>query len=356
MGQLLVRILNVFDLCFRHCQHAALIILVMGTWMLVVLLFFPTYYDIARNIHSPIIGIAAGLTIGWLNLTALFAVYHALSFLASFGVRATGCKAQLADISLTTPAVAVLYPCMNDFDEQAFQSCLDLQYDNFSIFILDDSTDENEIRRIDEARQLHPDQIQVIRRASRVGFKAGNLNHGISAIGSGAQYYCIVDSDECLPPDFLRRSVSIAEADQSLGFVQAAHRTYSRTDAADMLGGGLRTHWDYFLPIRNYSGFQYFIGHGALLKSSAVRAVQGFNHVVAEDLDIATRMRIKGYKGFFDFETNCFEAVPDSYESFCARSAKILTGTLEFISRGYYNFAQCNNVSMAEKLDVLLAA
>jgi cellulose synthase/poly-beta-1,6-N-acetylglucosamine synthase-like glycosyltransferase len=351
-----IRVSNVSQLFFQRCQHSALLATVTGTWLLLISHFLPTYFDIARNIHSPLIGVAGAVTISWLNLTALFAVYHVVSFLASLWARAIGCKAQLANISEETPAVAVLYPCMNDFDEQAFRSCLDLQYNNFSVFILDDSTDENEIRRVDEIKNLHPGQFQVIRRASRVGFKAGNLNYGISAIGPTVEYYCIVDSDERLPSDFLRRSVSIAEADKSLGFVQAAHRTYSRTDVADMLGGGLLTHWNYFLPIRNYLGFQSFIGHGALLKSSAVQAVQGFRHVVAEDLDIAISMRMKGYRGFFDFDTNCLEAMPDSYHSFWIRSGKILTGTLEFLFERYPAFARCYDVPIAEKLDVLLAA
>jgi cellulose synthase/poly-beta-1,6-N-acetylglucosamine synthase-like glycosyltransferase len=340
----------------RGCQRLGLLAAVIGIWLLIVLSLLPLYSGIARNVHDPLIGVAASVTIIWLNFIALFAVYHTISFLGSLFVRAADRKPAQADISANTPSVAVLCPCMNDLDELAFRSCLDLQYGNFSVFILDDSTNIDEIRRVDEIQRLHPTRVRVIRRELRIGFKGGNLNHAINEIGADFDYFCIVDADERLPANFLARSVSIAEADPRLGFVQAAHRTYFRTPAGDVLGGGLLTHWDYFLPIRNYSGFQCFIGHGALLRAAAVRSVGGFDHVLAEDLDIATRMRMKGYRGYFDFGMSCVEAAPDDYNSFRIRSAKILTGTLEFLWHGYPKFARCKDVPLGERIDVLFSA
>jgi cellulose synthase/poly-beta-1,6-N-acetylglucosamine synthase-like glycosyltransferase len=337
-------------------RQIGLLTAVMGMWLLAFCLFLPFYLETSRNIEHPIIGAAAWITIVWLNVSSLFAFYHAVSFLGSLLVRAVRAKATLADLSKGRPAVAVLYPCMNDFDERAFQSCVDLDYDNFLVFILDDSTDTKEMERSDSAQRRHPDLVRVIRRVERAGFKAGNLNHCIAKLGHSFKYYCVTDSDERLPRDFLNRCVSIAEADQGLAFVQAAHRTYARTRTGELLGAGLRTHWDYFLPIRNYSGFQYFIGHGALIRASALQAVNGFRHVVAEDIDLAARMRMAGFKGYFDLETECLEAIPDNYQAFCVRGKKIMTGTLEFLARGFPDLLRCRNVSLGEKVDVLMAA
>lgn len=330
--------------------------IVLGTWIVTFALFIPEYIIVIRQCDDLFVATAASLAIFWINVAELFALYHLVSFLSSLCVRRR-VTLSLGEGGKESPRVAIFYLCMNDFDESAFRSCIDLDYTNCRIFVLDDSTNAEESRRIDEIVGAYQERACVIRRSDRRGFKAGSLNHGISKIANeNFVYYCIVDADERLPPEFLRRTVFIAERDYSLGFVQAAHRTYADTNIGKLLGGGLSTHWNYFLPVRNYTGFQYFIGHGALLRASAVRAVDGFNHVVAEDLDIATRMRMKGYKGYFDFETQCLEAFPHDHHAFRRRSEKVVTGTLEFLFRRYPQFAKCRDVSIGEKLDVLLGA
>src|SRR5439155_1660803 len=81
----------------------------------------------------------------------------------------------------------------------------------------------------------------------RAGFKAGNLNHALRKALSEVDYFCVVDSDEILPANFVRETVAIAESDKTIGFVQVGHRTYGDTCFGTQTGGDVDLHWNYYL-------------------------------------------------------------------------------------------------------------
>jgi cellulose synthase/poly-beta-1,6-N-acetylglucosamine synthase-like glycosyltransferase len=252
------------------------------------------------------------------------------------------------------PAVAVLYTTCNDFSERSAQSCVDLSYTNFRVYILDDSDSPEMVARVDAFAAANPARVEVVRRGSRRSFKAGNLNHALHFVAR-EPFFAIVDADEILPADFLSALAPTLISDPHCGFVQANHRSDPHAQSAlgrDM-GIGVDIHWKWYQPLRNDYGFVMFLGHGALLRRSCWEEVGGFPEIVSEDLGYAISIRRRGYYGVFRHDVMCLEEFPETVRAFRIRHVKWTRGTCEFLHRWATQLLRARSVTAVEKLDIL---
>jgi cellulose synthase/poly-beta-1,6-N-acetylglucosamine synthase-like glycosyltransferase len=93
--------------------------------------------------------------------------------------------------------------------------------DRVKIVIIDDSDDETAgviDQEIAEYQAKHLD-IEVLRRNSRQGYKAGALQAALER--TKEEFIAIFDADFTPPPDFLVRSVPFFLQDEQLGIVQS---------------------------------------------------------------------------------------------------------------------------------------
>ncbi len=295
---------------------------------------------------------AFAILIAWSVVLGFYSAYHIASYTLSIVCRRFP---QIPRVEKNNPKVAILYLCKDDFKEQSAVSCCLQRYRNFDVFILDDSEFANEQRIVTTfclSREVPP---QIRRRPSREGFKAGNLNAALSEIIGQYEYFCIVDADDVLPQNFVEELVAIAEADDSLGFVQAAHTQYGESAFAKRIGEGQRNHWNFYSPVRNRNGFQHFYGHGALFRSEAIREVGQIPEVVSEDLALALELRRHGYRGYYAQHVVCQEEVPSEAHRFIQRQKRILCGTLQCLRIYLLPFLRSKNVPWIEKADFLVA-
>lgn len=289
------------------------------------------------------------VSVAWLyglyNLTVVgFAIYHRLRDKLGSG--------QTVAVAGFYPPVAVLYTTCNDFVESGAASCVRLEYPNFRVYILDDSNDREEMRRIDNFAKRH-ESVTVVRRHDRRGFKAGNLNHALRHVVR-EPLFVIADSDEVLPQNFLSLLVPRISADPNCGFIQANHKCIKRgTKLQKDMGRGVDVHWDWYQPLRNRFGFVMFLGHGALLRKSCWEDVGGFPELVSEDLAYAIAIREKGYYGTFASDVTCLEEFPSSVRAFRVRHVKWTRGTCEFLHKFSGRLIRSRNISLPEKLDIL---
>jgi cellulose synthase/poly-beta-1,6-N-acetylglucosamine synthase-like glycosyltransferase len=330
-----------------------LLLTTIGFWITLNCYYLDSYIRFIHTQSGWTKEITALIIVLWIVLTSFYAGFHLMSFLFSLLARRLGKKAVRNYAS--TPSVAILYTCMNDMKEEAVAACLAQDYPCFAVYVLDDSSTSIERKRVDALKHKCGGEVSVIRREKRTGFKAGNLNNALGNIGNQYEYVCVVDADELIPPTFLREMVAIAESDKQLGFVQAAHHQFGETEYGRQAGGAVDLHWNYFLPARNLFGFVYSYGHGVLLRSEALVAVGGFPEVVSEDIALSTKLREAGYRGYFAYDITSSEETPPSYQAFRRRNKKITTGTLDFLYRFYPSFLRAANVSLVEKIDLLVA-
>lgn len=330
---------------------------IFGAWFAALIWFEPRLLQLLQIASSPAEYLSILLFIVFIDFAWLYGLYNIgiIGFAVYYKFR-HGKKAIVSTPAITAlPPVAILYTTCNDFVEESALSCLEQDYRDFTLYILDDSTDLSFKKRVDAFAALDTQKIIVVRRPDRKGFKAGNLNYALANIASTEKYFAIADADEILPPDFLRRLVPVMETNPQCGFVQANHRANPGASSRIQqdMGVGIDTHWKWYQPLRNQYGFVMFLGHGALLRYDCWKMIGGFPDIVSEDLGFAIAIREKGYKGHFEESVTCYEDFPDSVRSFRIRHMKWTRGTCEFLHKKMGWLLKAKNISWTEKADIL---
>ncbi len=330
-------------------------------WFTSLVWFHPRLYQLLDMAQGALQTASLGFFIVFIELAWLYGFYNigviifALIYRWSHPVHRNDEEAPCSPIQ-APPAVALLYTTCNDFVEESARSCVQQNYPDYTVYILDDSADPLYRSRVDRFAALYPGQVRVVRRANRKGFKAGNLNHALAGTASSQSVFALADADEILPPDFLSRLVPRLLKDPSCGFIQANHR-FNRHNASLLpkaMGDGVDIHWRWYQPLRNKYGFVMLLGHGAVLRREAWEAVGGFPELVSEDLAYALHLREIGWKGVFAEDMICYEDFPESIKAFRIRYMKWTRGTCELLSREFGKIILSKRISFSEKCDVLL--
>jgi cellulose synthase/poly-beta-1,6-N-acetylglucosamine synthase-like glycosyltransferase len=285
----------------------------------------------------------------WLN--AIKDLVYTLFFYLFWQHRLDRNLAPVAERS-TSPRVSLVYCTCNDFDSDSLLHSMQQQYDNLRIVILDDSTQASYMREVDSFARCHG--VEVVRRKTRHGFKAGNLNHYLEA--AQYDYFAILDSDEIIPPNFVTRCLDYFNADPRTGIVQANHiATRNRNGFMSLYAIGVDSHWPTYQSVKDQFGFLSLLGHGAMVSRGCYDATHGFPNLVAEDLCFSIEARDAGYYTTFAPDILCQEEYPVDYLAFKKRHTKWTQGNVEFIKR-YTGRIIRSRLTWFEKLDILLFA
>ncbi|NUQ24635.1 MAG: glycosyltransferase [Saprospiraceae bacterium] len=342
---------------YAKAPRPTLYVGIFAAWLAAAIWFQPRLLLLLDMAYNPASTLALWAFILFINFAWLYGIYNIGVVLFAIYYNRFGKQKSVTPTAVLTeyPPVAILYTTCNDFVEESVVSCVRQDYPNYTVYILDDSSDEAYKRQVDEFAARYSGLVQVIRRPDRKGFKAGNLNHGLSVAATQEPYFAIADADEILPTDFLSKLVAVMEADPSCGFAQANHRAnpYSTSSLSKSLGVGIDIHWKWYQPLRNDYGFVMFLGHGALLRRKCWEETGGFPDIVSEDLGFAIHVREQGYRGRFVEDVVCYEDFPDNVRAFRIRHMKWTRGTSEFLSKKMGWLLKAKNISCTEKLDIL---
>ncbi len=242
--------------------------------------------------------------------------------------------------------IALLYCVAGDGDPDAIAASArqDVPVD---VVVLDDSTDAGARRALDLAATRHG--WTVIRRADRRGYKAGNLNHGLTALRGRYDAYALCDSDVVLPRDFVRRAAS-ALHDPTVAVAQG--QPVARRGAtwfARFFGPLLETHTSVTRAGRAASDVVTLLGRGALVRAAALEDVGGVPEVVAEDLALTIALRRRGWR-LVNVPVSFEEDYPIDYRSFRTQLRKTAEGAVELLrQRGW-----SRGLGTRERLDLIV--
>ena len=343
---------------FSNPPKPGLYIFVFVSWIACIFWFHPRLAMLMEMANNPVEWVVLAFFILFIEFAWLYGMYNlgiitmAVFYKIFYQNTETFAPALIETLA---PPVAILYTTCNDFVEESALSCVNQNYPNYTVYILDDSSDPEQKAIIDRFTTKHAECVQVVRRPDRKAFKAGNMNHGLENFAVQEPYFAIADADEILPDDFLSKLVPIMESDPACGFVQANHRANpnAKSSLARSQGVGIDLHWKWYQPLRNRYGFVMFLGHGALLRRKCWEEIGGFPDIVSEDLGFAIRIREKGYRGRFVEDVICFEDFPDTVRAFRIRHMKWTRGTCEFLFKEAGRLIKSRKITWAEKLDIL---
>ncbi|MBI3328418.1 MAG: glycosyltransferase [Nitrospinae bacterium] len=336
-------------------KSGAMYAVILGLWALCLLYFDPPLAALLIGPEPLLAKLGVGGLILGLNLFWFYAWYHLVivgySYLAP---RSTPPPFLLNVPSCGVPKVALLYTTCNDFQEEAARTHLQQDYPDFHLFLLDDGTVPAYCQRVDAFARQHPDRVSVIRRVSRTGFKAGNVNHALRLISDQYAYFSISDADTILPPNYLRALLPPI-ANPRIAFAQATQRANPRqpTPFARIMAFHTDLHYRHYASTKNRFGFVMFYGHGALMRMDVWKILGGFPEIATEDLAYAIKARAAGYEGVLVEDVVCLEEFPPTYRQYRKRNEKWIRGTTECLVEGFPTMWKARHIPWFEKLDVV---
>lgn len=328
------------------------VVVVLGAWISVaVLAIIPWIRDFRLNMVAVLSLIAA--LVWWIVL--LWSMHHLAFQLVSF-TRRPSQQAQNSDRPRIRPRIAILYTTCDDFNPAACQSCVNQNYPDFRVLVLDDSEKRPYQRIVRKfCKESHPVPCDRVIRKTRNGYKAGNLNYALKNHVT-EDWVLLVDADQYLEPDFLSSLVQVMPATGSdIPFVQAANREWLSSKSSRfqrLMSLAIPFYYRLDLPARQRFGFVPLLGHGTMLSRSAWSSVGGFPEIVSEDLGFALRCAAEGKSGAYVSEPVAKEHYPFDFGGFVVRLRKYAAGTAELIrkERGFLT----GEAHFAEKWDAVM--
>lgn len=229
------------------------------------------------------------------------------------------------------PSVALLYLCCDDFMSEAFKSIAYQNYSNFRVFILDDSVDEI-------SNKLGSGDFTVIRRPSRKGYKAGNLNYWLKKFSSDYPYFIVLDSDSIIPSSFISKMVQYAEhpANSKIAIFQSKILTWNRKWIFPKIISTLVPYRMFVAgKLANLSYSLLSWGHNNLHRTNAINLVGGFDEkFIAEDAATSLNLIRSGYQVKL-VDVISYDSEPFHIFAYTQRSCRWAKQTLQLIKANW---------------------
>ncbi|MDO7847710.1 glycosyltransferase [Hymenobacter sp. M29] len=212
--------------------------------------------------------------------------------------------APLPPMPTAWPRVTVQLPLYNEQNvvERVIDATAALDYppELLHIQVLDDSTDAT--IGLAAARVAHHTaqglRISHVRRASREGYKAGALRHGLEE--TDGEYVAIFDADFVPEADFLRRTIPYFLQDERIGVVQTrwGHLNENESLLTRLQAFGLDAHFLIEQVGRTFAGFFInFNGTGGVWRRACIDDAGGWHtDTLTEDLDLSYRAQLRGWR------------------------------------------------------------
>lgn len=196
-----------------------------------------------------------------------------------------------------TPFISILIPCHNEsvVIKDTVENILNVDYENYEIILIDDRSDDDTAQYIKELEAKYDKVKSLIRDKSAYPGKSAVLNDAVK-IAKG-EAYLVFDADARIKPDFIKTMLTKYEG-EDVGAIQArkviinANQNY--LTAFQYNEYVMDTHLQ--IGRDAVKGAVELRGNGELIKKEALLDINGWNNeTITDDLDMSTRLHIKGW-------------------------------------------------------------
>lgn len=235
------------------------------------------------------------------------------------------------------PVVTIQLPVYNEKEvvDRLIRSAAQIDYprEALEIQILDDSQDQTREIIDRTVSDLRPTglAIEVIRRPTREGFKAGALAYATAR--ARGDYVAIFDADFIVPREFLKRTIALIHLHPDVACVQGrwghANRLENWLTRAQSVG--IDGHFAAEQGARSYNRLcMNFNGTAGIWRKSAIEQAGGWQgDTLTEDLDLSYRVQLAGYRIRFDFDLECPAELPNHVVAFKSQQRRWAKGSME---------------------------
>lgn len=195
------------------------------------------------------------------------------------------------------PFVTVMIPAHNEEDVIAntVENILAMDYENFEVIVIDDRSTDNTASVLKDLENKYDKVKVLIRQQGAFPGKSAVLNDAFKMAHGDA--VLVFDADATVEPDFLSKLIPELEP-KDVGAVQA--RKVIRNKNVNLLTRCQNNEYTmdtHFQAGRDsVKGAVELRGNGELIKREALEDIGGWNnYTIVDDLDMSTRLHIKGW-------------------------------------------------------------
>ncbi|MBK8979288.1 MAG: glycosyltransferase [Planctomycetes bacterium] len=234
-----------------------------------------------------------------------------------------------------TPTVLIQLPIFNEryVAARLVESVAKMRHprDKLCIQVLDDSTDDTTEIVAQTLRALPDDlRIEHIRRGTRVGYKAGALDHGLTVDKS--EFVAVFDADFVPPDDFLERTLPWF-GDPKIGMVQTrwGHLNPTESLLTETQSTLLDGHFLIEHVARSRAGYFFnFNGTGGIFRRRCIDEAGGWEHdTITEDLDLSYRAQLVGWRFAYLPHVVCPAELPPDMNAFQSQQFRWSKGAIQ---------------------------
>ena len=257
--------------------------------------------------------------------------------LAADAERETATLAELENGERSWPELLTQLPLYNELNvaERVIRAAAAMEYPEgkHRIQVLDDSTDETReiVDRVVSQLKAQGVQIDVVRRPTREGFKAGALQYGLTQ--DNAPYVAIFDSDFVPQKEFLRRSIPQLISQDEVGLVQArwGHLNKEESWLTRALAMGIDCHFVIEQSARSWNGlFLNFNGTAGVWRRKVIDDAGGWQaDTLTEDMDLSYRAQLKGWRLHYLFGLEVPAELPATFTALKSQQFRWAKGSIQ---------------------------
>ncbi|KAI4316581.1 hypothetical protein L6164_024550 [Bauhinia variegata] len=239
------------------------------------------------------------------------------------------------------PMVLVQIPMCNErevYHQSIGAVCnLDWPKSKLLIQVLDDSDDPITQSLInEEVKKWQQEGANIVyrHRVIRDGYKAGNLKSAMNcSYVKDYEFVAIFDADFQPTPDFLKRTVPHFKDNDELGLVQARWSFVNKDEnlLTRLQNINLSFHFEVEQQVNGiFHNFFGFNGTAGVWRRKALDESGGWlERTTVEDMDIAVRAHLHGWKFIFLNDVECQCELPESYEAYRKQQHRWHSGPMQ---------------------------
>nr|XP_043617879.1 probable xyloglucan glycosyltransferase 12 [Erigeron canadensis] len=262
------------------------------------------------------------------------------------------------------PMVLVQIPMCNEKEvyQQSIEAVCNLKWPKSKILIqvLDDSDDPTVQWLIkEEVHRWKQEGVNILyrHRVIRDGYKAGNLKSAMScSYVKDYEFVAIFDADFQPSPDFLRQTVIHFKDNEELGLVQARWSFVNKDEnlLTRLQYINLAFHFEVEQQVNGvFLNFFGFNGTAGVWRIKALEDSGGWlERTTVEDMDIAVRAHLHGWKMIFLNDVECQCELPESYEAYRKQQHRWHSGPMQLFRLCLPNIIQ-SKISMWKKGNII---
>ncbi|WOL01047.1 putative mannan synthase 11 [Canna indica] len=267
--------------------------------------------------------------------------------------------------SLSFPLVLVQIPMFNEREVYQISigavCSLSWPYDRLLIQVLDDSTDMT-IRELVQGEcekwSKKGRNIYYITRDNRNGYKAGAMKEAMELdYVKKCDYVAIFDADHEPSSDFLMRTIPFLEHNPDIALVQARWK-FSNADECVMTRIQ-EISLNYHFQVEQQSGssimaFFGFNGTAGVWRIQAINDAEGWKErTTVEDMDLAVRVTLQGWKFVYVGDLEVKSELPSSYKAYRYQQHRWSCGPANLFKKMAIDIIKAKKVSLWKKLFLL---